>query len=151
MPTQSSAHKLLERARLRGSEKNKDIVNGKEDKRNFSREASSLLKLGELENLAKHVKAQGKNKRELLQSLRKTSQQQAGLGWKGLKRSDTEESVKCEVSATSESLEDYGTNRDAHFVQKIMVAIGDSVRLTSAPPEALRAGPYRLLPFDRVD
>ena len=75
----------------------------KKSKKNFNREASSLLKLDELKNLARHVKAQRKNKRELLQSLRKSSQQQAGLGWKGVKRSDTEESVKSEVSAASES------------------------------------------------
>lgn len=37
MPTQSSAHKLLERARLRASEKNRDIVNGKEDKQELQR------------------------------------------------------------------------------------------------------------------
>lgn len=36
LPTQSSAHNLFERARLRGSEKNKGIINGEEvRKKNF--------------------------------------------------------------------------------------------------------------------
>jgi hypothetical protein len=45
----------------------------KKTNRNFSGEAS-LPKLDELKDIANDVKAQGKNKRELLQSLRKTSQ-----------------------------------------------------------------------------
>ena len=99
-------------------------------------EASSLLLLAELKDLAKEVKAQGKTKKELLQSLRRVSQQQSGLGWKGLKRSETEESVKSEVSATNESFEDVGVNRDSHLVRKILTSTGDCIRL-SAPAHRL--------------
>ena len=96
-------------------------------------EASKLLLLDELKVIAKDVKARGKNKKELLQSLRQTSQQQSGLGWKGLKRSDTEESIRSETSATSETFEDVGVNRDTHLVDKILSSTGDCVRLSSAP------------------
>ncbi|KAL9604778.1 MAG: hypothetical protein Q9219_000226 [cf. Caloplaca sp. 3 TL-2023] len=99
-------------------------------------EASSLLLLEELKTLAKEAKIQGKNKRELLKALRRTSQTQGGLGWLGLKRSDTEESVKSEQSAdcgedTSPS-NSVGTNRDLHFMQKILSVTGPCIRLSSA-------------------
>lgn len=99
-------------------------------------EASSLLLLEELKTLAKEAKVPGKNKRELLQALRRTSQHQGGLGWSGLKRSDTEESVKSEklvdgneVTGLSNGL---GTNRDSHFVRKILTITGPCIRLSSA-------------------
>lgn len=103
-------------------------------------EASKLLLLDELKVIAKDVKARGKNKKELLQSLRQTSQQQGGLGWTGLKRSDTEESVQSEASATSDTFEDIGVNRDAHLVDRILSSTGDCIRLSTAP--------YKL--FERV-
>ncbi|KAL8734181.1 MAG: hypothetical protein Q9166_001666 [cf. Caloplaca sp. 2 TL-2023] len=99
-------------------------------------EASSLLMLEELKALAKEAKVQGKNKRELLRALRKTSQKQGGLSWSGLKRSDTEESIKSEQSVDyaddtglSTSL---GSNRDPHFIQKISATTGPCIRLSSA-------------------
>ena len=48
------------------------------------------MKLDELKALAKDAKVKGKNKGELLKALRRTSQKQAGLGYVGLKRSDSE-------------------------------------------------------------
>ncbi|KAL8672584.1 MAG: hypothetical protein Q9168_002957 [Polycauliona sp. 1 TL-2023] len=96
-------------------------------------EASSLLLLEELKVLAKEAKVPGKNKRELLQGLRKTSQKQGGLGWSGLKRSDTEESVKPEH--TEDCKDDLsnrlGTNRDSHFIRKILDVTGDCIRLSA--------------------
>ncbi|KAI7225457.1 hypothetical protein KC352_g15825, partial [Hortaea werneckii] len=56
-------------------------------------EASSLLLLDELKALARDAKVQGKNKKELLRAFRRTSGKQTGLGWSGLKRSDTDEST----------------------------------------------------------
>ncbi|KAK0660924.1 Fanconi-associated nuclease 1-like protein [Lasiodiplodia hormozganensis] len=84
-------------------------------------EASSLLKLDELKALAKYAKVQGKNKQELLRSFRRASQKQTGLGWVGLKRSDTEASTKStdgdpNSPSTRENTplpED--ANRDAHW------------------------------------
>lgn len=104
-------------------------------------EASSLLKLDELKAIAKEVKVQGKNKRELLKALRKTSQDQSGLGWSRLKRSDTEESIKSEASVieledcqgTSDLRDGIGVNRDRHFLRKILDNTGPCIRLSLAP------------------
>ena len=57
-------------------------------------QASSLLKLDELKALAKEAKVQGKNKKELVNALRRTSRRQVGLGFVGLTRSDTESSLR---------------------------------------------------------
>ena len=101
-------------------------------------EASSLLTLEELKALAREAKVQGKNKGELLQALRKTSKRQSGLGWSGLKRSDTEESNKSATFVESgdvedkENVDDGSVNRDSHFVRKIMANTGPCIRL-SAP------------------
>jgi fanconi-associated nuclease 1 len=110
-------------------------------------EASSLLKLDELKALAKGAKVQGKNKKELLRNLRRTSGKQKGLAAVGVKRSDSASSVhsvKSQVSADSgestpirggdeeESFETDG-NRDAHFLKKIMEETGACIRLTLAP------------------
>ncbi|KAL8839712.1 MAG: hypothetical protein Q9176_004319 [Flavoplaca citrina] len=112
------------------------FADGSTDHIDSLEEASSLLLLEELKVLAKEAKVLGKNKRELLKALRKTSQKQSGLGWSGLKRSDTEESFKSEQS------EDYnedtglsdgvGTNRDSHFIRKIFAVTGPCIRLSSA-------------------
>ncbi|KAL8657079.1 MAG: hypothetical protein Q9226_002271 [Calogaya cf. arnoldii] len=99
-------------------------------------EASSLLLVEELKSLAKEAKVPGKNKRELLQALRKTSQKQGGLGWSGLKRSDTEESIKSEQSVDCNEetglSNGLGTNRDSYFVRKILAITGPCIRLSSA-------------------
>ncbi|KAL4760819.1 fanconi-associated nuclease 1 [Aspergillus foveolatus] len=81
-------------------------------------EASSLLLLDELKVLAKEAKVQGKSKQELITALHKSSQKQTGLEWNILNSS----------------------NREEHFVKKILDYTGDCVRL--AP------GPYAL--FERV-
>jgi Fanconi-associated nuclease 1 len=104
-------------------------------------EASSLLKLDELKALAKDAKVQGKNKRALLNALRRTSREQAGLGHVGLKRSDSEMSRRSsasnsrpetpEVETPVEELSDDG-NRDAHFTRKIMSETGPCIRLALA-------------------
>lgn len=105
-------------------------------------EASSLLKLDELKALAKDAKVQGKNKRELLKALRRTSRKQAGLGHVGLRRSDSEMSRRSsasnsrpatpDVDTTAEELSD-DANRDAHFTRKIMSETGSCIRLSLAP------------------
>ncbi|OCL15148.1 hypothetical protein AOQ84DRAFT_121125 [Glonium stellatum] len=112
-----------------------------EDEITTLEEASSLLKLDELKALAKEAKVQGKNKTELLKALRRTSQKQAGLGWVGLKRSDTESSRHSTGSeldpenAVNDSQGDDSTetNRDAHFTRKILSETGPCIRLSLAP------------------
>ncbi|KAH7086813.1 hypothetical protein FB567DRAFT_51761 [Paraphoma chrysanthemicola] len=103
-------------------------------------EASSLLKLDELKVLAKDAKVQGKNKKDLLKALRRTSRKQAGLGHVGLKRSDSEMSRRSSASgsrpetpevelAPVDDLSD-DANRDAHFTRKIMNETGPCIRLS---------------------
>ncbi|KAF1932252.1 uncharacterized protein M421DRAFT_416972 [Didymella exigua CBS 183.55] len=116
-------------------------------------EASSLLRLDELKALAKDAKVHGKNKRELLTALQRTSKKQAGLGHVGLRRSDTDSSrqsrtsIQSSVSGTAtpapqepeegnwSDLSD-SANRDAHFTRKIMSETGSCIRL-SAPTRKL--------------
>lgn len=76
-------------------------------------EASSLLLLEELKGFAKEAKVQGKSKKELVTAFRQSSQTQKGLDWNG----DTTIS----------------TNRDSHFVQKILDYTGECIRLSSGP------------------
>jgi Fanconi-associated nuclease 1 len=112
-------------------------------------EASSLLTLEELKLVAKEAKVQGKNKGELLRALRRMSQKQSGLGWVGLKRSDSKKSVDvCDHGGSNDGAEsieegqDQDTeterpdatfmqdNRDDHFVGKIMGIVGPCIRLS---------------------
>ncbi len=115
-----------------------------EEKIHTLEEASSLLRLDELKALAKDAKVQGKNKKELLKALRRTSQKQAGLGFVGLKRSDTDSSRRSSASASGsrpetpevepvivDDLSDED-NRDAHFTRKIMSETGSCIRLSLA-------------------
>jgi Fanconi-associated nuclease 1 len=106
-------------------------------------EASSLLKLDELKSLAKEAKVQGKNKKELLEALRRTSKRQTGLG-SILRRSDTSGSAKSEGDASpyipadaganaDSSMDTDDRNRDAHFTRKIMNETGPCIRLALAP------------------
>lgn len=115
-----------------------------EDEITTLEEASSLLKLDELKALAKDARVQGKNKKELLHALRRTSQRQFGLGYVGLKRSDTVSSRRSSTSALEaernesvEGEEDLDTssdvNRDTHFMRRIMSETGPCIRLSSAP------------------
>jgi Fanconi-associated nuclease 1 len=103
-------------------------------------EASGLLLLDELKDIARDAKIQGKNKGELLTKLRATSGKQRGLeAFRAMKRSDTEE---LHGSAMSENDEDTQSgastpakslNRDAHFTKRILEQTGKCIRLSIAP------------------
>jgi Fanconi-associated nuclease 1 len=95
-------------------------------------EASSLLNLEELKAIAKEAKVQGKNKVELLKALMKMSQRQSGLGWVGLKRSDSEYNIASEYGEHENNNGDpiSDMNRDKHFVRKIMSGTGPCIRLS---------------------
>jgi Fanconi-associated nuclease 1 len=98
-------------------------------------EASSLLQLDELKAFAKEAKVQGKNKADLLKALRRMSQQQSGLGWTGLKRSESQASLGSESGyENDDGNESPGTvtdqNRDGHFLRKIMALTGPCIRLS---------------------
>ncbi|KAJ5908046.1 hypothetical protein N7495_000728 [Penicillium taxi] len=77
-------------------------------------EASSLLLLDELKAFAKEVKAQGKNKKDLLAALCEASQTQSGLGFK-----DQQKILQ--------------GNRDDHFVRKILDYTGPCIRIAPGP------------------
>lgn len=107
-------------------------------------EASSLLLLDELKTLAKEAKVQGKNKRELLQNFRRTSGRQRGLGFKDLKRADTQDTTSAmsedgtsvcedEDDESSGSRTPILNNRDAHFTKKILDHTGRCIRLSLTP------------------
>ncbi|EKD20730.1 coiled-coil domain-containing protein MTMR15 [Drepanopeziza brunnea f. sp. 'multigermtubi' MB_m1] len=93
-------------------------------------EASSLLNLEEIKVLAKEAKVQGKNKAGLLKSLLQMSERQRGLGWVGLKRSDSQHSVASESGNDDDSDSMLDINRDSHFLRKIMSTTGPCVRLS---------------------
>lgn len=104
-------------------------------------EASSLLKLDELKILAKDAKVLGKNKKDLLGALRRTSRKQAGLGHVGLKRLDSEISRRSLASGSQQTpdlepsprpVDDLSqdANRDEHFTRKIMNETGSCIRLS---------------------
>lgn len=101
-------------------------------------EASSLLRLDELKIIAKEAKIQGKNKSELLSALWRTSRSQYGLGWSGFKLSAMESSTELEQfkrieEGTTGASEGAKTNRNSHFLQKILDFTGSCIRLASAP------------------
>ena len=97
-------------------------------------EAAPLLLLDELKIIAKEAKAQGKNKKELIESLKRACESQGGLAWRGLKRSDTEESIKSESSLTAENEEDGNgkTSRSSRCLYKILETTGPCIRLSPA-------------------
>ncbi|CZT48028.1 uncharacterized protein RSE6_08675 [Rhynchosporium secalis] len=95
-------------------------------------EASSLLNLEEVRGLAKEAKVQGKNKTGLLKALLSMSQRQSGLGWVGLKRSDSQGSIASEKGDEEEDTKDSisDSNRDNHFLRKILATTGSCIRLS---------------------
>lgn len=96
-------------------------------------EASSLLNLEEVKALAKEARVQGKNKSGLLQALRKMSRRQSGLGWVGLKRSDSEQTNASESGENDEDEDSMSdANRDKHFLKKILASTGPCIRLSLA-------------------
>ena len=102
-------------------------------------EASSLLMLDELKLIAKDAKVQGsgKTKAELLKALRKTSQDQGGLKWGMLKRSDTDDSTKSRSIIVDEEEDSADAeaptgNRDSYFIRKIFASTGPCIRLSAA-------------------
>jgi Fanconi-associated nuclease 1 len=110
-------------------------------------EASSLLLLDELKALARDAKVKGKSKRELLHNFRRTSGKQTGLDFKGLRRTETEDSTGTVMSEDNQSAYDDDdeessgsrtpvtslSNRDAHFTKKILNRTGRCIRLSLTP------------------
>ncbi|KAJ4197709.1 hypothetical protein NW755_000406 [Fusarium falciforme] len=102
-------------------------------------EAATLLSLDELKALAKEAKFQGRTKTELIRSLVRMSHQQTGLRSLGLSRHNSRDSITSEdqenkdpkaIAKTKLRRED--SNRDQHFLAKILAILGPCVRLS--PP-----------------
>lgn len=87
-------------------------------------EAASLLSLDELKGLARDAKVQGKNKADLLKAFCRASAQQSGLVAVGLRRS------KMNGSESRDSPERQDTNRNTHFLNKILATTGPLIRLS---------------------
>lgn len=96
-------------------------------------EAVTLLSLDELKSLAKEAKVQGKNKPEITKALCRMSSKQAGLLSLGLRRRSTHESADA-PDATEDSraatLRREDSNRDTHFLTKILAITGPLIRLS---------------------
>jgi len=96
-------------------------------------EAIQLLNLEELKTISKEAKVQGKNKKDLLKALQRMSQQQTGLAWVGLRRSNSSMSVTSDSGNNSEADSDdisKEINRDSHFLGKIKAIVGPCIRLS---------------------
>ncbi|KAI9741032.1 MAG: hypothetical protein M1834_002743 [Cirrosporium novae-zelandiae] len=115
------------------------FAHGSEERLTSLEDASSLLLLDELKDIAKEAKLQGKNKQELLNALRTTSKRQRGLSWTGL-RCPNIPSQSAELSGKNSPTlsegdfhEDSATNLDEYFVHKILVIIGSCIQLSEEP------------------
>ncbi|KUI60895.1 hypothetical protein VP1G_08076 [Cytospora mali] len=99
-------------------------------------EAASLLSLDELKMLAKEAKVQGKNKGDILKKLLRMSSQQSGLLSVGLRRESTTGSVDSQGQDQGSETPDPDTkqdsNRNQHFLTKILTITGSCVRIS--PP-----------------
>jgi Fanconi-associated nuclease 1 len=87
-------------------------------------EAASLLSLDELKAFAKEAKVQGKNKADLLKAFCRVSAQQSSLMAVGLRRSRTN------ASNSGDSPEKQDSNRNTHFLNKILAITGPLIRLS---------------------
>ncbi|UZP44286.1 hypothetical protein NXS19_012098 [Fusarium pseudograminearum] len=133
-PTQSPVHGIeLEEYRLGGTFTFADASNEHIDS---VEEAASLLSLDELKDLAKEAKIQGRNKSELTRSLVRMSKQQAGLMSVGLSRhnsrnspSEDQENKDVKVIAKAK-LRREDSNREQHFLTKILAILGPCIRLS---------------------
>lgn len=112
------------------------FADGSDDDIKSLEEACPLLRLDELKAIAKEAKLQGKNKGELIDALKRTSQVQVGLGWSRLKRSSSGQSVDSGVldGADKEQVDTSrgsNVNRDAYFLEKILAITGSCIRLSA--------------------
>ena len=122
------------------------FADASEDHINTVEEAAPLLSLDELKLLAKEAKVNGRNKAEIIRALCRMSQQQRGLMSLGLSRHNSRESASSgdfdaqKTDTKSVSLQREDSNRELHFLGKILAILGPCVRLS--PPT------YKL--FERV-
>ena len=116
------------------------FADASEDHIKTVREAAPLLTLDELKMVASEAKVQGKNKAELVKALCRMTQKQAGLMSLGLSRHSSREErdssmseSEAERSTAKVKLRREDSNRERHFLGKILAIIGPCVRLSSEP------------------
>jgi Fanconi-associated nuclease 1 len=100
-------------------------------------EAASLLNLDELKAIAKEAKVQGRNKADFVKNLTRMSQQQAGLMSLGLSRHNSRDSSASEGPEEQRlkgeaKLRREDSNRERHFLNKIIETLGPCIRLSPA-------------------
>ncbi|KAL4725971.1 hypothetical protein ACLX1H_006647 [Fusarium chlamydosporum] len=132
--TQSPVHGLeLEESRLGEAF---TFADASQEHINSIEEAASLLSLDELKDLAKEAKIQGRNKSELTRSLVRMSKQQAGLMAVGLSRHNSRDSPsedkenKGVKTIAKAKLRREDSNREQHFLTKIIGILGPCIRLS---------------------
>ncbi|KAI0125730.1 coiled-coil domain-containing protein MTMR15 [Xylariales sp. AK1849] len=111
------------------------FADNSDDSINTVEEAIALLNVEELKGLAKDAKVKGGNKAELVKAICRMSSKQAGLLSLGLRRSSTHGSTASEgvITPEVESPEPgHGddSNRNKHFLDKIMAITGPCIRLS---------------------
>jgi Fanconi-associated nuclease 1 len=115
------------------------FADASDDHINSVEEAASQLGLDELKDLAKEAKTQGRTKAELIRSLVRMSKQQAGLMSVGLSRHNSRDSAyedqeNRDVKAKSKAkLRREDSNREQHFLTKILAILGPCIRLSPSP------------------
>ncbi|KAK5990481.1 Fanconi-associated nuclease 1-like protein [Cladobotryum mycophilum] len=98
-------------------------------------EAASLLYLDELKVLAKDAKVQGRVKADFIRGICRVSQQQTGLMALGISRQNSRESSTPEdpvsqCSKEKNKLRREDSNREQHFLAKIIAILGPCIRLS---------------------
>lgn len=102
-------------------------------------ETAPLLSADELKQIAREGKIQGKNKAELIKGITRMSREQASLMSLGLSRHNSRESETTESSGDQEiqkpraKMERHDSNREQHFLGKILAILGPCVRLSPVP------------------
>ncbi|KAH6606488.1 hypothetical protein Trco_005641 [Trichoderma cornu-damae] len=110
------------------------FADASEDHIDTVEEAASLLYLDELKALAKEAKIQGKTKLDMIKSLCRMSQQQAGLMALGISRQDSGDSSASGKTGHPAPAVDKArredSNREQHFLAKILAIVGPCIRIS---------------------
>ncbi|OTA02380.1 hypothetical protein A9Z42_0027320 [Trichoderma parareesei] len=110
------------------------FADASEDHLDTVEEAASLLYLDELKALAKEAKVQGKTKMDMIKALCRMSQQQTGLMALGISRQNSGDSStpgKTDHAVTTVGkLKTEDSNREQHFLAKIMAIVGPCIRIS---------------------
>ncbi|KAL6868553.1 VRR-NUC domain-containing protein [Trichoderma novae-zelandiae] len=112
------------------------FADASEDHLDTVEEAASLLYLDELKALAKEAKVQGRTKMDMIKALCRMSQQQTGLMALGISRQNSGDSSTAgradHAVSTVGKLKREDSNREQHFLAKILAIVGPCIRISPA-------------------